>query len=147
MILKSSENEVEWLNQHFHNHNSGIKHVALKSRKSLIIEEPETNLHPDFQVKFADMILDFMNESDWHVIIETHSEYIIRSVQYKVAENNNYEENITILNFGSKKTHGKVKNIDIKKDGSLSNNFYPGFFNISNELQQKLLKVSNLSNN
>lgn len=45
----------------------------------IIIDEPEINLHPRFQVMFARVISKIVN-SGIHLIINTHSDYIIREI-------------------------------------------------------------------
>lgn len=51
----------------------------------IIIEEPEQNLHPALQSKLADLFLHISEYFNRHVIVETHSEYMIRKSQLQVA--------------------------------------------------------------
>ena len=104
----------------------------------IVIEEPETNLHPDFQVLLAEMIYAISNQTKYHLIVETHSEYMIRTLQYLVAKNPENSENVGILNFGSGDEIGKVKNIDIEPNGSLSDSFYSNFFHLAEDIKWKI---------
>ena len=52
----------------------------------LYIEEPEANLHPNFQSLMADMIVDAYKKFGIRFILETHSEYLIRKLQYLTAK-------------------------------------------------------------
>jgi energy-coupling factor transporter ATP-binding protein EcfA2 len=106
--------------------------------KFIVIEEPETNLHPDFQVLLAEMIYDISQQSGYHIIVETHSEYMIRTMQYLVAKNPETSENVGILNFGSGKEIGKVKNIEIEPNGSLSDSFFSNFFHLAEDIKWKI---------
>jgi hypothetical protein len=117
------------------------------SRKFLILEEPEANLHPDFQVKLAEMLFDLSKNSNCHVIIETHSEYMIRMIQYLVAKNEGTHDQVGIINFGTEQDAGKVQDISIKPNGALSDNFYSGFFNYSEDLRLMLDALNNQRNN
>lgn len=65
--------------------------------KLIFIEEPESFLHPDWQSKLADFFKICFNQAYYKfqsgsesvkLIIETHSEYIIRKFQYLIARDN-----------------------------------------------------------
>ena len=51
----------------------------------IIMEEPEQNLHPNYQSLLADLFFDIYDHGV-RMIIETHSEYLIRRSQVIVAE-------------------------------------------------------------
>jgi predicted ATPase len=116
-------------------------------RGYLVLEEPETNLHPDFQVKLAMMLFELAENSNYYVLVETHSEYITRTIQYLIAKNEENINQVGIINFGSEENAGKVKHISIKPNGGLSDNFFSGFFNYSEDLRLKLDAVNNKRNN
>ena len=54
---------------------------------------------------------------------------------------------ISILNFGSDKNLGKVQSIKIDEFGGLSPSFYPGFFEMNQDLQFQLLKANRSNQN
>jgi energy-coupling factor transporter ATP-binding protein EcfA2 len=130
------------------------------NRRFLVLEEPEANLHPDFQIKLAEMIFDlnhWLNERfnkhnnenlyTFNVLVETHSEYMIRTFQYLVAKNEGSKNQVGIINFGSGDNIGNVKHISVRPNGSLSDNFYSGFFNYAEDLRLKLDAVNIKRNN
>lgn len=55
-------------------------------KPTVVIEEPEQNLHPMVQSRLADLIFDINSKFGLRFIIETHSEYLIRRSQVLVAE-------------------------------------------------------------
>jgi hypothetical protein len=65
---------------------------------------------------------------------------MIRALQYYVAKDNqeNSIDHIGIINFGTDKNAGKIKHISINQNGSLTDNFYSGFFNFSEDLRLML---------
>lgn len=63
-----------------------INHIA-KKRGILIIDEPELNLHPDNQIKFARLITRLCN-SGIKILITTHSDYLIRELNNMIAIGN-----------------------------------------------------------
>ena len=54
-------------------------------KKIVVIEEPEENLHPALQSKLADLFME-VSKLGVNVLVETHSEYLIRRSQVLVAE-------------------------------------------------------------
>ena len=61
---------------------------------TIAVEEPEIHLHPDYQSLLTDMFLDAYKNYHIHFIIETHSEYLVRRCQVRVAESfTNIEDN------------------------------------------------------
>ena len=106
----------------------------------LIIEEPEMNLHPDYQCLLAEMLFEFSRYVETDLVIETHSEYMIRTFQYLRSKEDSFSsKHCNIINFGFGENLGKVKNIKIENDGSLSDSFFSGFMNHSQDLELKLL--------
>jgi AAA15 family ATPase/GTPase len=122
--------------------------LALNTFDSFYIEEPESSLHPNYQSKIADIIISYVKENKTNVIIETHSEYFIRKLQYLVASKQIESDQIIINYFNSPETReeeGIVKEINIQKDGSLSKDFGPGFFDEALNWKFELMKLKNLN--
>ncbi|PLY35253.1 hypothetical protein F164LOC_21415 [Pectobacterium carotovorum] len=53
---------------------------------TLIIDEPELNLHPDNQIIMAELIVRLVN-SGIHVIMTTHSDYMVREINNRIKLN------------------------------------------------------------
>jgi|694.fasta_scaffold74265_3 hypothetical protein len=121
--------------------------VAMNSNKkhlNVILVEPERFLHPNLNSSLVELI-SFLNEFPKgnisilkalplkiNILIETHSEYLIRSFQSKIARNkeNNYVHNTLTINYLSKnklKNSTSIRQIYIDNDGSLSDEFGSGF--------------------
>ena len=70
---------------------SGIKNVTVLKRlvangilhkgSLLIIDEPEVNLHPDWQMKFAEILVMLRKVLHIQVLINTHSPYFMRAIE------------------------------------------------------------------
>lgn len=116
-----------------------------------IIEEPETGLHPDFQSKIAEMIIDAHTTFDINFIIETHSEYFIRKLQYLTAKNELEPGEAVIYYFNNllkvPQNEEQIKRIVIDKYGNLSDNFGSGFIDEGTTLKFDLLRLNRLQNN
>jgi predicted ATPase len=117
----------------------------------LLIEEPESNLHPKFQSRLADFFIDVKSEYHLKFIIETHSEYLIRKFQYLVANGKLNPDDIIIYYFNDPLHLGKnenhIKRIEILKDGSLSDDFGTGFYDEATTWQWELLRLKGLRKN
>jgi len=118
----------------------------------LYLEEPETNLHPNWQSLIAELLASHI-KLGIRYIIETHSEYFVRKLQKMVAEKTIEHDLISIHYFNGDKNvdeaqgEPKVKNILIKNNGTLSQSFGPGFFDESGKLSLDLLRINSILKN
>jgi predicted ATPase len=119
---------------------------------TLIIEEPEANLHPKLQSKLADFfVISKKYYPSISFIIETHSEYFIRKLQYLTAKKEIGTDQTIIYYFNDDKyvteKEPKVKSIEITETGGLTDTFGQGFFDEITKLQFDLLKLNKLQEN
>jgi AAA15 family ATPase/GTPase len=113
----------------------------------IYLEEPETNLHPNWQSLLIELLVEMKRTFGINFLIETHSEYMIRKLQNLVALNKIDASEIALYYINSdeavNKTEPKVKKIIIREDGILANSFGPGFFDEATRLTIDLLTVKN----
>lgn len=126
--------------------------VNFRNRNIVIIEEPEANLHPSLQSKLADMFVATIEYYPFiNFIIETHSEYLIRKLQFLTAKKEIETDKSIIYYFNADKyvtaIEPKVKPIEIRANGNLSDTFGPGFYDEISRLQFELLKLNQEQNN
>jgi AAA15 family ATPase/GTPase len=119
--------------------------IALTKANYLLIEEAENSLHPNFQSQLADLLIDaysFLNKKT-RFIVETHSEYLVRKLQYLTVTKKIAVHDIAIYYFG---LDGQVRRIDIQEeDGELKQEFGKGFFDESARWIGNIWKVANLN--
>lgn len=126
-----------------------IIHIA-KSNKSatttVVIEEPEQNLHPKMQSLLADLLQSIAtsNECNVNFIIETHSEYLIRKSQVLVAqEKYANKEDLTANNpfkiYYLPSDGSDRYEMDYRTDGCFANDFGEGFFDEAENLAFQVL--------
>lgn len=121
----------------------------------LIIEEPEANLHPKFQSLLADAFVDYINEKNnkRSFIIETHSEYLIRKLQYLIAKGKFNPDDVIIYYIDDPDPNKRLKNtpqireITIDKYGRMSQDFGPGFFDEADNIAIQLFNLNQQSEN
>jgi predicted ATPase len=126
--------------------------VLPTNEKTVIIEEPEANLHPNLQSKLADVFVEISNHyPELNFIIETHSEYMIRRLQYLTASNRISTDKSVIYYFNADKhvtaNEPKVKAIEITSNGNLTDTFGPGFYDETSRLQFDLMKLNQEQSN
>ncbi|MBO7490257.1 MAG: AAA family ATPase [Bacteroidales bacterium] len=111
---------------------------------TIIIEEPEQNLHPMLQSKLAVLFYEMNRKYGYRFIIETHSEYLIRKTQVIVKQDYNDVKNalkdnpfkVYYFNTNSKKPYYEIK---YQKDGNFANDFGKGFFDEASNLAFEIL--------
>lgn len=112
---------------------------------TIIVEEPEQNLHPMLQSKLADMFLELNKKYGFRFIIETHSEYLIRKTQVIVKNIFNDEKKplsenpFKIYYFDSESKKKPYFEMIYQNDGNFSNDFGKGFFDEASNLAFEIL--------
>lgn len=101
---------------------------------TLLIEQPELHLHPSAQTKLATIFSEAAN-SNKKVIIETHSEHLLRGLQVcisnKAAKKGTVNARLKNTDVSIKyvpRHPEKVKTIGIDEYGELTDNWPSGFF-------------------
>jgi predicted ATPase len=109
---------------------------------TLLFEQPELHLHPAVQSKLADFFLS-MALLGKQCIIETHSEYLITELRYRISNallhNDTTIQNLVKIYFATK-TDGKSQFNEIKvtKFGGISE-WPEGFFDERQKIDDKML--------
>lgn len=112
--------------------------------QTIIIEEPEQNLHPMLQSKLADLFYELNDMYGFRFIVETHSEYLVRRSQVIVASNYkkelfyNWENPFKVYYFPAE---GVPYDMEYATDGYFEKPFGSGFFNVSSELSLDLDRI------
>ena len=53
---------------------------------TILLEQPEIHLHPSVQAGLADVLIDVVKERRVQIIVESHSEHLLRRLQRRIAE-------------------------------------------------------------
>lgn len=62
-----------------------LKHNLITQGSFVFIDEPETNLHPDWQVKLVEVLLE-LAKGDVNVVITTHSSDLVKALEVKIKK-------------------------------------------------------------
>lgn len=117
------------------------RRVAYKP--TIVIEEPEQNMHPKFQSLLADLFYEVNHDYGFNFVVETHSEYLVRRSQVIVAGQNYKTDKDMMENnpfkvyyFPSNKNPYDMK---FRTDGNFSEEFGSGFYDEATNLLFKII--------
>jgi predicted ATPase len=124
---------------------STISRFKNRGTNLIIIEEPESNLHPALQSYLAFLFIEVYKEYGIRFIIETHSEYFIRNLQLLIAENHySFQKDDTVIYYMSNSSNeNRINKISINMDGSLTDKFGEGFLDEATKKSLKLMEIKN----
>lgn len=58
-----------------------IERSILEDDGTLILDEPEIHIHPEWQLKFAEIIVLLQKEYNMHILLTTHSPYFMEAIE------------------------------------------------------------------
>ena len=119
--------------------------IALFNKKEedgdivILIEELESNTHPDKQIQIGDMIIDYCNSfPGLKFLLETHSDHLLR--HFQIAIGGKKMSNSCNINY---MMNGVSKVVDINSDGTLSESIAKGFYGVASKQMAEFLKLHN----
>ncbi len=120
----------------------------LSKRKSVIFEQPEIHLHPAAQAQLADLFVDCVRNHEGavkRILIETHSEHLIRKLQVLVADPDvDISNDQVAIYYADKDEYGDsyVEKMDLDENGQFEKSWPKGFFDRSYELTKMLMQAN-----
>ena len=93
----------------------------------VLMEQPEIHLHPAVQSGLADVILKVAATRNLQVIVESHSEHMLRRLQRRVAEEETQNDKVKLYFCDSKGGESKLHDLDLDMFGEIQN-WPPNFF-------------------
>lgn len=63
-----------------------VENGSLKADDWILIDEPETNLHPEWHLKFAEILILLKERMNLNIMVSSHSPYFIRALEIKTAD-------------------------------------------------------------
>lgn len=124
-----------------------LKRIGEDGFVTIIIEEPEQNLHPALQSKLADLFKEVYNMTEGRVrfIVETHSEYLIRRSQVLVAEEHYADEEMLEKENPFKVYYfpkdGTPYDMIYRLNGHFEEAFGEGFFDEAGKWTRELIRT------
>ena len=102
LMFKDDETSISYV---ISNLSTGLKSFAILLRlldngyieqnACIILDEPEVHLHPDWQIKYAELLVLLQSTFNLHILINSHSPYFINAIEayaakYEIANKCNY---------------------------------------------------------
>jgi len=104
----------------------------------VLIEQPELHLHPNAQAQLADLFLEVAEKRKLQLIIESHSEHLLRRLQRRIAEPEQAfatTENIKAYFCYPTNEGSKAESVEINPYGQITNWPANFFGDISGDLE------------
>lgn len=107
------------------------KYKGNRNKPLIVFEEPEQNLHPDWQSHLAD-IFEEVRKLGFRILVETHSEYVVRKSQVQVsdmhfADQADLDDNCPIATYYFPADEEPYK-MEYRTTGGFTKPFGEGFF-------------------
>ena len=96
---------------------------------SLMVEQPEAQLHPTAQLEMGSYFADLWNQRKVGAIIETHSDNILLRLRRLIAKQELPNQDVSVAFFTFDENNMPIiKNLDINEDGSMESGLPMEFF-------------------
>jgi predicted ATPase len=88
---------------------------------TLVLEQPEIHLHPRVQMGLADVFIDAIKTRNIQIILESHSEHLLRRLQRRVAEEELEPRQAVLYFCSAEKGESRLSNLDFDMFGNITN--------------------------
>lgn len=88
---------------------------------TVVLEQPEIHLHPSVQAGLADIILETALVRKVQVILESHSEHLLRRLQLRVAEEAAGPDDIALYFCDHDGTKSEIRKLELNLFGEIEN--------------------------
>ena len=88
---------------------------------TVLMEQPEIHLHPSVQSGLADVMLNVAETRDVQIIVESHSEHLMRRFQRRVAEEKASSEDMKLYFVSSDQGVAQASDLELNEWGEIEN--------------------------
>ena len=88
---------------------------------TVLLEQPEIHLHPAVQSKLADVMLNVADVRNVQIVVESHSEHLMRRLQRRVAEQKASSEDVKLYFVSSDQGRARASDLLLNAWGEIEN--------------------------
>lgn len=88
---------------------------------TIILEQPEIHLHPSVQSGLADVFMDAIKKRKVQIILESHSEHLLRRLQLRIAEERFAQADASLYFCAFDGHASKLQTLDLDMFGTIRN--------------------------
>lgn len=122
---------------------SGYRRYRASYEDIYIVEQPEIHLHPNAQAELGNLFVEKISNKKTKILVETHSEHLIRRLQSLVADpDNDFNVDDVAIYYVDMPQPGKstVKKMEMNEMGQFKEAWPSGFFDKAYQLSKELVK-------
>ena len=88
---------------------------------TVLMEQPEIHLHPAVQSGLADLMLNVAKARNLQIIVESHSEHLLRRFQRRVAEGKASSTDLSMYFVSTSRGVAKARDLNLNEWGEIVN--------------------------
>ena len=88
---------------------------------TVLMEQPEIHLHPSVQSDLADIMLNVAKNRNVQIIVESHSEHLMRRLQRRVAEEEASVEDVKLYFVSTSGRSAQASDLELNMFGEIEN--------------------------
>ena len=105
-----------------------VQGIMMKANDTLMVEEPEAQIHPTAQLEMGQFFADLWQERKVGSIIETHSDNILLRLRRLISNGKLDASDVTVAFLDIEDGKTIVKNLSIENDGTMEDGLPMEFF-------------------
>ena len=118
-----------------------VQGAIMNPNTTLIVEQPEAQVHPTAQLDLGSFFADLWNEKNVRSIIETHSNNILLRLRKLIATGKLKSEDISVAFFDIENDKAIIRDLDINENGTMDDGLPMQFFGADIKEGLKLRKA------
>ena len=98
-----------------------VQSILAAKERLLLLQQPEVHLHPKAQAALGSFFVDMVVDGEKHLVVETHSDYIVDRVRQEVAAGKIPPDSVQLLFFEKQGMETTIHPITIDELGNVEN--------------------------